>query len=258
MPMMLLAALAMTPPSACETMPIAAADAACIERRLAALRTALPHDVENSVAGGVERADDARVSWSWAARSTLELWIGFRQARCDAALLRFEGVRENAGACRLRIGRTILADFRFRYDSQPGGLGRKDVETRATFDSGKGPEEEGPCAKVVPAECDYCAMNHCWDARRKADDAALNRVWRTALARIAARPALTPAQRADWTRRLRTAQRLWMRWRDENCPLEQIEAPNPSAHSNYALIVGPCLTAETEARTAILKRTYGR
>jgi hypothetical protein len=44
--------------------------------------------------------------------------------------------------------------------------------------------------------------------------------------------------------------------RDENCELERLETPNPWAHSIYALATGPCLAGETEARAAVLERTY--
>lgn len=255
---LLLAGLAMAPPSGCGANAGTAADPRCIERRLIALAVELPKEVENAAAGGPERSQEEVASWKAAAFSAFGLWVAFREARCDATLLRFEGSGEDAGACRLRIGRAIVGDFQFRYHPEEGASGRTDAETLATNASRKGPEEEGPCAHLTPAECDYCAMNHCWDRRQKADEAALNAAWRTALARIAAKPGLAPAQRADWTARLRNAQRLWLRWRDENCALERLEAPNPMAHSVYALLTGPCLAAETEARTALLRRTYGR
>ncbi|MBV9929369.1 MAG: DUF1311 domain-containing protein [Alphaproteobacteria bacterium] len=101
-------------------------------------------------------------------------------------------------------------------------------------------------------------MNHCWEARLRADDARLNAAWRRALARIAAKPGLGAAERAAWTARLRAAQRAWLAWRDADCALERLETPNPAAHSIYALVTGPCLAREAEARAAVLERTYAR
>jgi len=244
-------------PSGCERAAAAAAEPACVERRLAGLATSLPDRVEEAAENGLERSPDDVKAWQAAAAETLRAWTAYRDARCDATLLRFEGAGESADACRLRVGRTILADLAARYGAQPGGFGRADVETLAAAPR-KSPEDEGPCAKVEPAECDYCAMNHCWEKRLKADDAALNAAWRGALARIAGKAGLSPSRRADWTERLRKAQRLWLRWRDEDCALERLETPNPNAHSIYALITGPCLAAETEARTQVLRRTYRR
>jgi uncharacterized protein YecT (DUF1311 family) len=238
--------------------PAVGADSACVERRLAALKAELPGAVEAYATIGIERSDEEVAAWKRAAASALGLWTAFRDARCDAGLLRFEGGREDAATCRLRIGRTILGDFQVRYHPEQGGVPRKNVESLAAARDRKGPDEEGPCVNVKPAECDYCAMNHCWEARLKADDAALNAAWRTALARIAAKPGLAAGQRADWAERLRKAQRAWLRWRDEACALERLETPNPNAHSIYALVTAPCVADETQARIAALRRAYGR
>jgi len=100
-------------------------------------------------------------------------------------------------------------------------------------------------------------MVRCWEARLQADDVRLNALWRAALARIAAEPRLTAAERKDWTLRLRQAQRRWLALRDGTCALEALETPNPAAHSIYSLVTGPCLDSETTARIEALRRAYG-
>jgi uncharacterized protein YecT (DUF1311 family) len=229
------------------------------EAELTATAKALPAAIDAINEAGMERLAEDVAAWKARAAEVASLWATFRDARCDPALLRFEG---QAGpvqwaACRARISRVATADFGFRYDLGRRTFGRRDAETEATA-AKPSAEDAGPCAHPPPAECDYCGMNQCWEARLKADDARLTAAWRRALARIAARPGLTATQRADWTARLRAAQRAWLRWRDANCELERLETPNPWAHSIYALVTGPCLAQETAARTAVLARTYGR
>jgi uncharacterized protein YecT (DUF1311 family) len=229
------------------------------EAELAAVAKALPGAIDAINEAGMERSGEDVAAWKARAAEVVSLWIAFRDARCDPALLRFEGQAGavRSGACRARISRAAAADLGFRYDLGKHPLGRGDAETEATAPRPSA-EDAGPCAHPPPAECDYCGMNQCWEARLKADDTRLNAAWRRALATIAARPGLPAAGRADWTARLRAAQRAWLRWRDANCDLERLETPNPWAHSIYALVTGPCLARETEARTAVLARTYGR
>jgi uncharacterized protein YecT (DUF1311 family) len=235
------------------------AEAVRAQAELAAVAKALPAAIDAINDAGMERSAEDVAAWKARAAEVAALWAAFRDARCDSPLLRFEG---QAGpvhwsACRTRISRAAAADLRFRYDLGGRTFGRRDAETEATAPRPSA-EDAGPCAHPPPADCDYCGMNRCWEARLKADDARLNAAWRRALANIAARPGLSAGQRADWTARLRAAQRTWLRWREANCELERFETPNPWAHSIYALVTGPCLAQETEARTAVLARTYGR
>jgi uncharacterized protein YecT (DUF1311 family) len=231
-----------------------AASAPDVEAELAAIRRQLPAAVE---AWDLGRSDEDVARWKARLDRQLALWLAWREARCDPALLRYEGGGE-AAPCRRRIGRVIAGDLRFRFGLAPGGRARASVEEmRAPAAPAASAEEEGPCADAPPAECDYCGMNRCWERRLRAEDRALNSAWRAALAKVGGRPALSAAQRADWAERLRKVQRLWLRWRDEACDLAAWETPNPYAHSIYALVTGPCLDAETRARTAALRRTYG-
>jgi len=235
------------------------AEAVRAEAELAAVAKALPGAIDAINDAGMERSAEDLAAWKARAAEVASLWTGFREARCDPALLRFEGQAGpvQSGACRARISRAAAADFGFRYGLGGRTFGRRDVETEATAPRPSA-EDAGPCAHPLPAECDYCGMNHCWETRLKADDARLNAAWRRALATIAAKPGMTATQRRDWAARLRAAQRAWLRWRDADCELERLETPNPWAHSIYALVTGPCLAGETEARTAVLARTYGR
>jgi len=256
-----LAALAAPAVGPCETVAMrsacAEADAEVAAADMSAEAVAIPGAIDAMNDAGMERSAEDVAAWKARAAKVVSLWAAFRDARCDPALLRFEGQASpvQSFACRARISRTATADFAYRYDLGSRTFGRRDVETEATAPR-RGAEDAGPCAHVPPAECDYCGINHCWEARLKADDAQLNVAWRRALARIAARPGLNAAARGDWAARLRAAQRAWLRWRDENCELERLETPNPWAHSIYALVTGPCLSGETEARTAVLERTY--
>jgi uncharacterized protein YecT (DUF1311 family) len=187
------------------------------------------------------------------------LWGEYRDSRCDARLAGYEaGPAADPAACRARITRIILEDMRFRFDLPPGGRPRASIEeTRLR----PGPEDKGEgvrCADAPPAECDYCAITRCWERRLAADEAALNSAWKAALAKIGSKPGLTPAQRADWTRRLRASQRLWLKWREEACDLAARETPDPAANSTFPFVTGPCRDRETRARTQVLRRTYGR
>jgi len=231
-------------------------EAARANAGLEAVAKALPAAIDAMSDGGMERPAEDIAAWKARAAEVAALWTAFRDARCDPALLRFEG-QERPAACSARISLAAAADLGFRYDLGKQAFGRADVETQATAPQPSA-EDAGPCAPAPPAECDYCGMNHCWEARLKTDDARLNAVWRRALARIAGKPGLSATQPAEWASRLRAAQRAWLRWRDADCALERLETPNPSAHSIYALVTGPCLARETEARTAVLERTYGR
>jgi uncharacterized protein YecT (DUF1311 family) len=260
--MLLLFLAAVTAPVSgpCGAHPLRGVSAECMESWAAAdferVRKALPEAIDARSDEGLERSAEEIAAWKSAAAEVARLWAGFRDARCDPALLAYESGGD-AAPCRGRISIAAAADLRLRYGLDNKSFGRANVEIPAAKRE-PSPEEAGPCAKAPPAECDYCGMNHCWEARLKTDDAALNAAWRRALARIGAKPGLTAAQRADWTARLRTSQRRWLRWRDEDCALERLETPNPNAHSIYALVTGPCLAQETEARTALLERTYGR
>ncbi|MBV8687966.1 MAG: DUF1311 domain-containing protein [Alphaproteobacteria bacterium] len=233
------------------------ADLAAAEAQLAALRAGLPAaiDAQDKV---MERNAEDLALWKRRADDLVGLWLRYRDARCDPALLSYERGGDST-ACRLRITRNILGDLQWRY-GDPEGAG---ALPRASADAsgapprpGRGADEEGPCAAPPPAECDYCGMNRCWERRLEADEARLNAAWRAALAKIAARPGVDAAARTDWTERLRRVQRLWLRWREDACTLDGWETPNPYAHSLYALVTGPCLDAETEARTAALRRAY--
>lgn len=228
------------------------------DAELAAVRAALPAAVQSTFPD-YEHGPEDLASWKARLERLVDLWALFRDSRCDERLLRFQSDGERPLACRRRITRVIVADLRFRFDLGPGGRARASIEATATrpaaaADAG----EAGPCAHALAAECDYCGMNRCWDRRLKADDSDLNDAWRAALARIETSPGLSAAQRADWTNRLRASQRAWLGWREEACELEAWETPNPYAHSIYALVTGPCLDSETRARTAVLRRTYGR
>jgi uncharacterized protein YecT (DUF1311 family) len=254
-----LAAAALAPP-ACEGPQRLCKEVARADAELARVKAGLPAAIAGMSDQGLDRTADDLRAWTSAATGLVDLWAAYRDARCDARLLGYETARPasaDAAACRLRITRTAMADFRLRYGPDTKGPGRRDVEEQAAAPAPTA-EEDGPCAHAPPAECDYCGMNRCWDARLKRDDRGLNDAWRAALLRIRRHAALTAAARADWTERLHKSQRLWLRWRDADCELERLETPNPSAHSIYALVTGPCLARETEARAAWLKRTYGR
>lgn len=235
------------------------ARAARAEAELADVTRALPGAIDGLSEEGLERPAEDLAAWKTRAVALASLWEAFAGARCDPVLVRFEsgGGPFEAAACRARILSTAAADLRVRYNLGEETPGRRDVETRATA-ARPSAEDQGPCAHPPPAACDYCGMNQCWEARLKADDARLNAVWRRALARIAGKPGLAAAQRADWGARLVAAERAWLRWRDANCELERLETPNPNAHSIYALVTGPCLAQETEARIAALEQTYRR
>jgi uncharacterized protein YecT (DUF1311 family) len=238
-----------------------AARLARVEAELRAVAAALPGAIDAASDAGLDRPAEDLTRWKAAAASTVPAWTRFGAARCDPRLIAFETGRPPAAAqaealaCRLRVAETALADLRLRYGLAGTGFGRADVEHPATRQP-KSAEDEGPCADAPPRECDYCGMNHCWEKRLETDDARLNAAWRAALARIAAKPGLSAAERKDWSERLRTAQRRWLEWRDGTCELERLETPNPNAHSIYALVTGPCLAAETEARADVLRRTY--
>jgi uncharacterized protein YecT (DUF1311 family) len=235
----------------------AALAAASPEAELAALKASLPAAIDDLSDQGMERDSSLLADWKAQAADLVGAWTAFRDTRCDPRLLAFERRGEGKLACRLRITRTAVADLRLRYGLDDKGFGRANVEESATRPHASA-EEEGPCAKAPPLECDYCGMNHCWEARLKADEARLNVAWRSALERIRTRPSLSAATRAEWSERLRESQRAWLRWRDLDCALERQETPNPNAHSIYALVTGPCLASETEARIQHLRRTYGR
>ncbi|MFL6857237.1 MAG: lysozyme inhibitor LprI family protein [Allosphingosinicella sp.] len=255
----MLAAAALAPASP----PDPARRLAAVEAELNAVEAALPGAIDAASEAGLDRPPEDLTQWKAAAASSVSAWVRFGAARCDPRLIAFEtgrtaaDARAQALACRLRIAETALTDLRLRYGLAGGGPGRRDAEHPAARQAAS-PEEEGPCADAPPRECDYCGMNRCWAARLKADEARLNAAWRAALARIAARPGLSAVDRKDWSGRLRAAQRRWLEWRDGICELERLETPNPYAHSIYALVTGPCLDAETAARTLVLRQTYGR
>lgn len=237
---------------------LAAAAAApnAADSELAALRRALPAAVDEWNPG-VERSREDLARWKRRLDGSVTLWSAFRDARCDPRLLGYEaGPGADPAQCRRRITGVIVEDLRSRFDIPPGGRPRASVEESQAGLQAVGSEEGGPCADAPPAECDYCGMNHCWEKRLAANDRALNAAWRSALAAVGAKPGLTAAQRSDWTARLRAAQRLWLRWREETCDLAAWETPNPYAHSIYSLVTAPCMEAETRARTAVLRRTY--
>ena len=223
---------------------------------LAAVKARLAKAIETG-GGGMDRPEEDLAAWKKAAAEVVDLWSAYRDARCDGVLLRLETGRGDAAGCQVRIGLTAASDLSIRYELDPKARRRADVETLAQGERGSA-EDEGPCADAQPAECDYCGINHCWEARLKKDDAALNAAWRRALARITEKSGLAAAARTDWEARLRQAQRAWLRWRDADCELERLETPNPNAHSIFSMVTAPCLAAEMEARTAVLERTYGR
>lgn len=253
--MMAVAALA---PDGCAAAQSLCRDAARTDAEFVRVQAALPGAIDAMSGQGLDRPAEELRAWKSAAVSTAGLWTAYRDALCDSRLIGYETGRPaaaQAAACRLRMTRSAIVDFRVRYSVAGKGPRRRAVETPAT--PAPGAEEAGPCAHAPPAECDYCGMNRCWEARLKQDDRALNDAWRAALLRISAKPALTPAARAAWAERLRNSQRSWLRWRDADCALERLETPNPDAHSTYALVTGPCLARETEARTDWLRRMYG-
>jgi uncharacterized protein YecT (DUF1311 family) len=225
---------------------------------LASLRRALPAAVDHWNSAG-ERSPEELDPWKRRLDDFLVLWAAFRDARCDPRLLGFESGRAaDAGDCRRRLTKVMVEDLRYRFDLAPRGRPRASIEEGRTRPPPAEEQEGGLCAKAPPAECDYCGLNRCWERRLAADEAALNSAWRRALAAIAGRAGLTTTQRSDWTRRLREVQRLWLRWREEACDLDAWETPNPAAHSIFALVTGPCRDSETRARTAVLRRSYGR
>jgi len=225
------------------------------DSELAALRRQLPAAVDGSgLADGRDAQDVAR--WKRRLDGFVALWGKYRDSRCDPRLTRFEG--SDPAACRARITRVILEDMRFRFDLPPRGRPRASIEESLVRPGPEDKEEGGLCADTPPAECDYCAITHCWERRLAADEAALNSAWKSALAKIGAKPGLALAQRSDWAERLRASQRLWLKWRDEACDLAAWETPNPAANSTFAFVTGPCRDRETRARTEVLRRIHGR
>jgi uncharacterized protein YecT (DUF1311 family) len=81
----------------------------------------------------------------------------------------------------------------------------------------------------------------------KRQDAALNQVYRAAVARTgkSAEP-------------LRASQRLWLKLRDDDCELEGWETPNRFAHSIYSTQFAPCVYWETAARLSWLRALPAR
>lgn len=234
---------------------VAAASPAGADADLAVLRAEIRAAIDRWDPG-LERSEEDLGRWKGRVDRLIALWTAFRDARCDPRLLRYEQ-GEGSAACRQRLSRVIVADLRSRFDLAPGRRGRASIEeTAAPGAAARSPEEGGPCADPPPAECDYCGVNRCWERRLRAANRDLHAVWRATLAKIGKAPGLTPARRADWAGRLLASQRLWLKWRDEECDLEAWETPNPYAHSIYALVTGPCLDSETRARTAVLRRCY--
>lgn len=267
--LLFLAPLLAPVPGPCGAPAAPALEAACLagevgraDAELTRVETEIPGAID-SYWDGDGRNEDDRSRWIAAVRDVVRLWRGFRDSRCDARLAGYEAGRQDTAAvasarCRLRITQVAANDLAIRYGVSQQGPGRADVETMARLPAMPPAEDAGPCDHVPPRECDYCGINRCYQQRLKRDDAQLNAAWRRALARIAAARGLSAAERADWAARLRASQRLWLRWRDADCDLERLETPNPNAHSIYSLVTGPCLTRETEARTAFLARAYGR
>lgn len=265
--LLFVAALAAPVPGVCGAAAAPVLEAECLDAELRKAEAELTR-VEAEVPGAIDsywekegRSDEDTRRWIASMREAVRLWRAFRDARCDAVLARYETPRNADAAvesarCRLRITQVAANDLAIRYGVSQQGPGRADVETLAKLPALPPDDPSGPCADAPPRECDYCGINLCYQQRLKRDDAELNAAWRRALARIAAAPRLTAAQRADWAERLRTSQRLWLRWREAECALEALETPNPNAHSIYSMVTGPCLTQETEARTAFLRRTY--
>lgn len=204
---------------------------------------------------------EEREAWARAFTTSLSLWRAFRDARCDPRLISYEGARKGTGpfadapGCRVAITRVMAGDVSFRYDLEVAAHPRESA-TRASPARAEGAEAKDPCGDVDPAACDYCGANQCWEQRLARVDRELNRVWVSSLGAIRGTPNLAPAGRADWTARLRTAQRAWLVWRDAECALEPWETPNRFAHSIYSTLVAPCLEGETLARISDLRATY--
>jgi len=201
---------------------------------------------------------DERGEWRRNAQAMLDDWQAFRTAHCDDRLMRFEGRGETAAAleCRAALTRVMLGDLSFRYQLDEHALPRASVDTlMAKLPAPAEDDTGGPCGNVDPGACDYCGANKCWEARLAENDGALNTTWKAVLATIAAKP-LPAAERAQWTEKLRVAQRAWLAWRDATCALESWETPNRFAHSIYSGQLAPCIDGETVARVRWLRRTY--
>lgn len=222
-------------------------------------QTAFPSDVVQSRVHDaiMARADlepSEQREWSDAFDASLNLWLRFRDAECEPRLAAYRTGKlaaAAASACRRQFDDTIASDLAFRFDLSPAGSARADAMHPGSVAPAAG-DETGPCDAPPPGDCDYCGINACWEHRLKADDAALNRAWRAAVADIGRRRALLPGQRAEWTALLRVSQRAWLAWRDATCDVERWETPNRFAHSIYSGVVAPCVDAETRARARAL------
>ena len=96
--------------------------------------------------------------------------------------------------------------------------------------------------------------NACGFSDEAKSDAALNIVYKKALAKIAAGDG-TPGNATAWAAALRGSQRAWLNWRDADCQrLVPMFTQGGSATTNEVL---GCLTKKTEMRTKEVREYFG-
>lgn len=239
---------------------LAAADAAMTDALSAARTRAL-----QAVAGWDGNLDAGdRAEWATSLGEVLDLWLALRQRLCASQLIGRERRIAAATAelaaldCRLSIGAVIVADLDHRFAGERGvprasftgwgrGANRRDVIAA---------EGSQPLCRHPGRGGDYQPLTACYERHVARLDRELAGLHAAALAAIAARPGLAPAERADWSAQSVAVQELWRSLRDKACAIDAFETPNRFANSVYSGVVGPCLVVETEARIRWLRTPY--
>lgn len=197
----------------------------------------------------------ARAEWKNEARAVVAAWTGFRDRSCDPGLIAFEHRVEPAEAgrrgerCRAAFDRLIVEDLGRRYDPAGAAGSRPSLDPAADARPFLPEDPEAiDCPPPPEPECDYCAIDRCWEAKLAQDERELAASWSRLLAAVRERSGLSPAQRREWAVRLGEAQQAWIRLRDADCRLQTWETPNRWGRANFSMIEAPCRHAETRAR----------
>lgn len=106
------------------------------------------------------------------------------------------------------------------------------------------------CAEALSTQ----DMNNCAGAEYEKADAALNAVFKQALAAIPDMAGEKPFDAKSWEEALRASQRAWIAYRDQECD-EHVAMFWSGGSGGTVEIIG-CKTALTEARTKDLKTRY--
>lgn len=213
--------------------------------------------------GNLDEAD--RAEWARRFGDVFYLWLAQRDIQCAPELIGHErrvAAAEadlEAMACRVRLGRVIVADLNARFEGE-GGQARfsftEAARGRPIRRNLIGAEGERPLCRHPGTGGDYEPLTRCFDRHGARLDRQLAALESRTLAKIRNAANLTAAERRDWAERAAASQRNWRELRDKACALEAFETPNRFAHSIASQVTGPCLVAETEARIGFLRSTY--